>query len=224
MSEDNRMNEETAGRYVTGQMRDELAHRRVLVLDSALEDDNGAWLMTKLLTMAADDPHRDIWLWINSPGGSVPAMLAIRDIMRTIPNRVSTLALGMAASAGQFLLSGGSPGRRFALPHTKVLLHQGSSGIGGSAADVELAAEELRDMRDTVLGIIAADTGQPLARVFEDSLRDRWYTAEEAKDYGFIDHIVSSFAEISPTPGRRPVGLTSTVEQAAPLASEGDQS
>lgn len=214
MSEENRMSEESTGRYVTGQMREELVHRRVLVLDSALEDDNGAWLMTRLLTMAADEPAQGIWLWINSPGGSVPAMLAIRDIMRTIPNQVSTLALGMAASAGQFLLSGGTPGRRFALPHAKVLLHQGSSGIGGTAADVELAAEELRDMRDTVLGIISADTGQPVERVFEDSLRDCWYTAEQAKDYGFIDHIVSSFAEISPTASRYPVGLTAEVERA----------
>lgn len=214
MSEHNSFSEEKAGRYVTGQMREELAHRHVLVLDTALEDDNGAWLMTKLLTMAADDPHRGIWLWINSPGGSVPAMLAIRDIMGTIPNQVSTLALGMAASAGQFLLSGGTPGRRFALPHAKVLLHQGSSGIGGTAADVELAAEELRDMRDTVLGIIAADTGQPLDRVFEDSLRDRWYTAEQSREYGFIDHIVSSFSEIWPTASKHPVGLTSEVGRA----------
>lgn len=222
MSEENRMSEETAGRYVTGQMREELAHRRVLVLDSALEDDNGAWLMTRLLTMAADDPSRGIWLWINSPGGSVPAMLAIRDIIGTIPNQVSTLALGMAASAGQFLLSGGTPGRRFALPHAKVLLHQGSSGIGGSAADVELAAEELRDMRDTVLGIIASDTGQPIERVFEDSLRDRWYTAQQAKDYGFIDHIVSGFAEISPAASRNPVGLTASVEPTKPSTGEGE--
>lgn len=208
------MSEENTGRYVTGQTREELAHRRVLVLDSALEDDNAAWLMTRLLTMAADEPDRGIWLWINSPGGSVPAMLAIRDIIRTIPSQVSTLALGMAASAGQFLLSSGTPGRRFALPTAKVLLHQGSSGIGGTAADVELAAEELRDMRDTVLGLIAEDTGQPLERVFEDSLRDRWYTAEQAKEYGFIDHIVSSFAEISPAVSRHPVGLTAEVARA----------
>ncbi|WP_150460308.1 ClpP family protease [Nesterenkonia ebinurensis] len=209
------MSEENTGRYVTGQMLQELAHRRVLVLDSALEDDNGAWLMAKLLTIAADQPGQGIWLWINSPGGSVPAMLAIRDIMRTIPNQVSTLALGMAASAGQFLLSGGTPGRRFALPHAKILLHQGSSGIGGTAADVELAAEELRDMRDTVLSIIASDTGQPVERVFEDSLRDRWYTAAQAKEYGFIDHIVTDFAEVAPLAGRHPVGLTAAVGQAA---------
>ncbi len=209
------MSEENTGRQMTGQMREELAHRRVLVLDSALEDDNAAWLMAKLLTIAADQPGQGIWLWINSPGGSVPAMLAIRDIMRSIPNQVSTLALGMAASAGQFLLSAGAPGRRFALPHAKILLHQGSSGIGGSAADVELAAEELRDTRDTVLGIIASDTGQPVQRVFQDSLRDRWYTAAQARDYGFIDQIVTDFGAIAPVAGRHPLGLTAAVEQAA---------
>lgn len=209
------MSEERTGRQMTGQMREELAHRRVLVLDSALEDDNAAWLMAKLLTIAADQPGQGIWLWVNSPGGSVPAMLAIRDIMQTIPNQVSTLALGMAASAGQFLLSGGQPGHRFALPHAKILLHQGSSGIGGTAADVELAADELRDMRDTVLGIIAADTGQPLERVFEDSLRDRWYTAAQARDYGFIDQIVTDFNAIAPLAGRHPVGLTAAVERAS---------
>lgn len=217
------MSEENTTQYVTPQMRAELAHRRVLVLDSVLEDDNGAWLMTQLMTMAADDPARGIWLWINSPGGSVPAMLAIRDIMRTIPNEVSTLALGVASSAGQFLLSSGTPGKRYALPHAKVLLHQGSSGIGGTAADVELAAEELRDVRDTVLGIIAGDTGQPLDRVFEDSLRDRWYTATQAKDYGFIDHIVSSFTEISPTASKHPIGLTATVERPTSLNAEEDR-
>lgn len=214
------MSEENTTQYVTGRMREELAHRRVLVLDAALEDDNGAWLMTKLLTMAADDPSRGIWLWINSPGGSVPGMLALRDIIRTIPNEVSTLALGMAASAGQFLLSCGTPGRRYALPHAKVLLHQGSSGIGGTAADVELAAEELREMRDTVLGIIAEDTGQPIERVFEDSLRDRWYTAEEAVEYGFVDQLVSSFSEIAPMASRHPIGLTASVERSTSNAEE----
>lgn len=222
MSEELR-NEENTGQYVTGQMREDLAHRGVLMLDSVLEDDNGAWLMSKLLTLAADQPTRGIWLWINSPGGSVPAMLAIRDIMRSIPNRVSTLALGMAASAGQFLLSAGEPGHRYGLPHSKILLHQGSSGIGGTAADVELAAGELRDMRDTVLGLIAADTGQPVDRVFEDSLRDRWYNAEAAKDYGFIDHIVTNFHDISPSAARQPVGLTSTIQPASSFSDEGEQ-
>ncbi len=216
------MSEAETARLMTEQMRQELAHRRVLVLDAALEDENAAWLMAKLMTMAADDPKQDIWLWINSPGGSVPAMLAIRDIMQTIPCEVPTLALGMAASAGQFLLSGGATGRRFALPHSKILLHQGSSGIAGSAADVELAAEELRDTRDTVLRIISQDTGAPLDRLFEDSLRDRWFTADQAKDYGFVDHIVGSFEAIAPRAPRHPVGLTSSIQSSPASTDEGD--
>lgn len=178
--------------------RRELFEQRVLVLDGVLDDDNGTLLATELLALAADDPAADIALWIHSPGGSVPAMLAIRDVMRLVPCDVSTLVLGMAASAGQFLLSAGTPGKRRALPHSKVLMHQGSAGIGGTAVDVELQADDLRQTRDTVLGLIAADTGQPLARVFEDSLHDRWYSAEQAQDYGFIDEVVARFDDLLP--------------------------
>ncbi|QGH70163.1 ATP-dependent Clp protease proteolytic subunit [Pseudactinotalea sp. HY158] len=137
-------------------------------------------------------------LWIHSPGGSVPAMLAIRDVMRLVPNDVSTLALGIAYSAGKFLLSAGTPGKRRALPHARVLMHQGSAGIGGTAVDIELQADDLRHTRDTVLGIIAHDTGRPIERVFEDSLHDHWYTARQALEYGFIDAIVQDFDEVGP--------------------------
>jgi len=181
-------------------VRRELYEQRVLVLDGALDDDNGTLLATSMLGLAAEDPAADIALWIHSPGGSVPSMLAIRDVMRLVPCDVSTLAIGIAASAGQFLLSAGTPGKRRALPHARILLHQGSAGIGGTAVDIELQADDLRHMRDTVLGIIAADTGQPLERVFEDSLHDRWYTEEQARDYGFIDAIVTRFGEIVPGP------------------------
>ena len=187
----------------TGQMRQQLLHRRVLVLDGALDDDNGTLLATQLLTLAAEDPGADAVLWIHSPGGSVPSMLAIRDVMRLVPCDVATLALGLACSAGQFLLSSGTKGKRYALPHSRILMHQGSAGIGGSAVDVELQAEDLRYTRDTVLGIIAEDTGQPVERIFEDSLRDRWYTAQEAVDYGFVDAIVDNFEQVMPT--ARPV-------------------
>ena len=183
----------------TGQMRQQLLHRRVLVLDGALDDDNGTLLATQLLTLAAEDPAADAVLWIHSPGGSVPSMLAIRDVMRLVPCDVATLALGLACSAGQFLLSSGTKGKRYALPHSRILMHQGSAGIGGSAVDVELQAEDLRHTRDTVLGIIADDTGQPVERIFEDSLRDRWYTAQEAVDYGFVDAIVDNFEQVMPT-------------------------
>src|SRR2546421_12842426 len=187
-------------------VREQLLLRRILVLDGVLDDDNGTLLATQLLTLAAEDPGSDVALWINSPGGSVPSMLAIRDVMRLVPCDVSTLALGLACSAGQFLLSAGTPGRRFALPHARILMHQGSAGIGGTAVDVEVQADDLRHMVNTVLGLIAQDTGQPFERVFEDSLHDRWFTAAQAKDYGFIDHIVDSFAQIGPE--RRRMGIS----------------
>jgi len=186
--------------------RRELFQQRVLVLDGALDDDNGTLLATQLLSLAAENSSTDIALWIHSPGGSVPAMLAIRDVMRLVPCDVSTLVLGIACSAGQFLLSSGTRGKRRALPHARVLMHQGSAGIGGAAVDIELQANDLRHTRDTVLGLIAEDTGQPVERVFEDSLHDRWYSAEQALDYGFVDAIVSSFDEIAPREHRN-IGL-----------------
>ncbi|MEU4394187.1 ATP-dependent Clp protease proteolytic subunit [Kribbella sp. NPDC023855] len=180
------------------QTRQALFRQRILVLDGQLTDDNGTLLTTQLLTLAAEDPTTDIALWIHSIGGSVPSMLAIRDVMRLVPCDVSTLALGLACSAGQFLLSAGTPGKRFALRHARVLMHQGSAGIGGSAVEIEIQANDLRHIRDTVLGLIAEDTGQPVATVFDDSLHDRWYTAEEARTYGFVDHIVETFDQVMP--------------------------
>ena len=200
------MAEETKIPVFGGEARRELYQQRVLVLDGVLDDDNGTLLATQLLALAAEDAASDIALWIHSPGGSVPAMLAIRDVMHLIPNHVATLALGLACSAGQFLLSAGTPGKRRALAHARILMHQGSAGIGGTTVDVEVQAADLRYTRDTVLALVAEDTGQPLERVFEDSLHDRWYTSSEALDYGFIDAIVSDFAEIAPR-RRRAAGL-----------------
>ncbi|NDU74767.1 ATP-dependent Clp protease proteolytic subunit [Actinomadura sp. DSM 109109] len=200
------MSEEQAIPSFNERVRRELHQQRVLVLDGPLDDDNGTLLATQLMTLAREDSSADIALWIHSPGGSVPAMLAIRDVMRLVPCDVSTLVLGIAYSAGQFLLSSGTRGKRRALPHSRVLMHQGSAGIGGAAVDIELQANDLRHTRDTVLGLIAEDTGQPLERVFDDSLHDRWYTAREALDYGFVDAIVSSFDEVMPD-RRHPVGL-----------------
>jgi ATP-dependent Clp protease, protease subunit len=189
---------------------DELYRRllthRTIVLGEPLEDRNSNRLCHALLLLAADDPKADIRLFLNSPGGSVPGMLAIRDCMRTIPNDVCTVNLGMAYSAAQFLLSAGTRGRRFCMPHAKVLLHQGSAGIGGTAMDIAIQADDLRHTRDTVLACIAEDTGQPVERVEEDSRRDRWFTAAQARDYGFVDAIVTSLDEVLPTE-RRPVGL-----------------
>ena len=187
-------------------VREQLLVRRILVLDGILDDDNGTLLATQLLMLAGEDPAADVALWINSPGGSVPSMLAIRDVMRLVPCEVSTLALGLACSAGQFLLSAGTKGKRFALPHARILMHRGSAGIGGSAVDIEVQADDLRYTVDTVLGLIAEDTGQPLERIFGDSLHDHWYTAEQARDFGFVDEIVGSFGQVMPTRKHR-IGL-----------------
>ncbi|WP_298460180.1 ClpP family protease [uncultured Cellulomonas sp.] len=184
-----------------------LLHQRIIVLGTALDDAAGNRLCAQLLLLSAEDPRSDISLWINSPGGSVPAMLAIHDVMRLIPNDVSTLAMGWAASAGQFLLSAGTPGKRYALVHSRVLLHQGSSGIGGTAADIELQAQDLRHTRDTVLGLVAEHTGQSVARVREDSGRDRWFTAEEAREYGFVDRVVTDLPSVRTGPSGRAAGI-----------------
>lgn len=190
-----------------------LFDQRTLVLGEALEQHHANRLCQGLLLLAAADPERDIRLLINSPGGSVPGMLAIRDCMRAVPNDVTTVNLGMAYSAGQFLLSSGTPGKRYSLPHAKVLLHQGSAGIAGSAMDIAIQADDLRHTRDTVLALIAEDTGQPVEQVERDSQRDRWYTAEEALAYGFVDAVVGSLDELLPS--RRPsIGLAAQREVA----------
>ena len=187
-------------------VREQLLLQRILVLDGILDDDNGTLLATQLLTLAVEDAASDVALWINSPGGSVPSMLAIRDVMRLVPCDVSTLALGLACSAGQFLLSAGAKGKRFALPHARIIMHRGSAGIGGSAADIEVQADDLRHTVEVVLALIAEDTGQPVERIFDDSLHDHWYTAAEAREYGFIDEIVGSFGQIRPARRHR-IGL-----------------
>jgi ATP-dependent Clp protease, protease subunit len=183
-----------------------LLEQRTLVMTGVLDDALGHRLSTGILVLSARDPKADIHLWINSPGGSVPSMLAIRDVMKLVPNDVSTLAMGIACSAGQFLLSAGTPGKRFALPHARVLLHQGSSGIGGTAMDIAIQADDLRHTRDTVLSLISQDTGQDVETVERDSRRDRWFSAAEALDYGFIDAVVSSIDEVQSVV-RRPLGL-----------------
>ena len=212
------MSQEAKTPVFTERFRLTLLERRVLVLDGVLDDDNGTLLAAQFLTLADQDPAADIALWINSPGGSVPSMLAIRDVMRLIPCDVATLAFGIACSAGQFLLSAGTRGKRFALPHARVLMHQGSAGIGGSAVEVELQAADLRQTRDTVLGLIAADTGQPVDRIFEDSRHDHWYTADEAREYGFVDAIAETFAQLMPS-RKRPFGLRPAGQAAAALGT-----
>lgn len=178
-------------------LHERLFHDRVVVLDEELRDENGMEILTRLYLLSREDPHRDITFWINSPGGSVPMMLAIGDALATVPNDVVTVGLGWAASAGQFLLMLGTPGKRLLMPHARVLLHQGSAGIGGSAADIELQATDLRASRDLVTGIIARATGQSEETIMADSARDRWFDAEEAIAYGFADRIVGGLDDLS---------------------------
>jgi ATP-dependent Clp protease, protease subunit len=194
------------GRGLDEEIYQRLFERRTLLLGEPLEQWNSNRLCTGLILLAADDPVADIRLLINSPGGSVPGMLAIRDCMRAIPNDVVTVNLGMAYSAGQFLLSAGTKGKRYTAPHSKVLLHQGSGGIGGTAMDIAIQADDLRRTRDTVLELIAQDTGQDVAVIERDSRRDRWFSATQALAYGFVDHLVEMGDDILPAP-RRPVGL-----------------
>lgn len=176
-----------------------LLEQRTIMLGSALDEVVGNRICSALMLLGAEQPTQPIWLLINSPGGSVPAMLAIRDTMRLLEAEVGTVNLGMAYSAGQFLLSAGTPGRRYSLPHAKVLLHQGSAGFGGVAEDIALQANDLRHTRDTVLQLISEDTGQPVEKVERDSRGDRMFTAAEAIDYGFIDHVATSMTDIRTT-------------------------
>lgn len=204
---------------VTGSLDDQLTthllHQRILLLGTEVDDTVANRLCAQLLLLSAEDPRSDISLYINSPGGSVSAGLAIYDTMRLIPNDVSTLSMGLAASMGQFLLSAGTPGKRFALPHSRILLHQGSAGLQGTAIDIEIQAENLEFTKDVLMALIAEHTGQPREKVEQDSWRDRWFTAEEALDYGFVDHILHDVADITPARIHRPIGLGSSTGSAS---------
>jgi len=176
-----------------------LLQQRIIVLGQEVDDHVANRLCAALLLLSAEDPHRDISLYINSPGGSVTAGLAIYDTMRMIPNDVSTLAMGLAASMGQFLLTAGTPGKRYVLPHAEVLLHQGSAGVGGTAIDIEIQAERLERMKDLMMRLTAEHSGQPVEKVEQDARRDKWFTAEEARDYGLVDAVLSDVRAVAPT-------------------------
>jgi ATP-dependent Clp protease protease subunit len=184
-----------------------LLYQRIIVLGTEVDDRVANRLCAQLLLLSAEDSRGDISLYINSPGGVVSAGLAIYDTMRLIPNDVSTLAMGLAGSMGQFLLCAGTAGKRFSLPHAQVLMHQGSAGFGGTAADIEIYAEQLERTGTTMIDLIAKHTGQPVERVKRDSLRDRWFSAEEAREYGIIDHIVERLDDVRPTVIGRRAGL-----------------
>jgi ATP-dependent Clp protease protease subunit len=189
------------------QLAARLLHQRIIVLGAEVDDQIANRLCGQLLLLSAEDPRSDISLYINSPGGSVSAGLAIYDTMRLIPNDVSTLAMGLAGSMGQFLLSAGTPGKRFSLPHAQILMHQGSAGFGGTAADVEIYAGQLERVGATLLGLIAEHTGQSIETVERDSRRDRWFSAEEARTYGLIDHILERVDDVRPAIKQHTMGL-----------------
>jgi len=180
------------------QLTTRLQHQRIIVLGQEVDDPIANRICAQLLLLSAEDPCRDISLYINSPGGSVTAGMAIYDIMQLIPNDVSTLGMGLAASMGQFLLTAGAPGKRFVLPNAEVLLHKGSAGIGGSAADIEVQAARLARMTQRMLQLTAERTGQSVERLDEDSVRDKWFTAQEAADYGFVDAVLTDVHSVTP--------------------------
>lgn len=184
-----------------------LLYQRIIVLGTEVDDRVANRLCAQLLLLSAEDPRGDISLYINSPGGSVSAGLAIYDTMRLIPNDVSTLAMGLAGSMAQFLLCAGTPGKRFSLPHAQVLMHQGSAGFGGTAADVEIYAAQLDRIGTLMIKLISEHTGQPAERVAADSRRDRWFSAAEALEYGMIDHILERVEDIRPALVGRLAGL-----------------
>jgi ATP-dependent Clp protease, protease subunit len=192
---------------VDDQLISRLLYQRIIVLGTEVDDKVANRLCAQLLLLSAEDSRADISLYINSPGGSVTAGLAIYDTMQLIPNDVRTLAMGLAASAGQFLLSAGTAGKRFSLPHAQVLMHQGSAGFGGTAADIEIYARQLERIGDLMTRLTARHTGQSEERIRQDGQRDHWFSAEEALDYGFIDHIVERVDDVRPIVTGQRAGL-----------------
>lgn len=162
---------------------------RIIWLGSEVRDDNANEICAKMLMLAAEDSTRDIYLYINSPGGSITAGMAIYDTMQYVPNDVVTVGIGMCASMGQFLLSSGTKGKRYATPNTRVLLHQPHGGFGGTASDIQTQAELILSMKKQLATLTAEQTGKTVEQIMQDGDRDRWFTAKEALDYGFIDHI-----------------------------------
>ena len=162
---------------------------RIVWLGSEVRDDMANEICAKILLLAAEDSTKDIFLYINSPGGSITAGMAIYDTMQYVPNDIVTVGIGMCASMGQFLLSSGTKGKRYATPNTRVLLHQPSGGFGGTADDIQTQAELILSMKKQLASITAEQTGKTVEQVMKDGDRDRWFTAQEALDYGFIDHI-----------------------------------
>jgi ATP-dependent Clp protease protease subunit len=173
-----------------------LLRHRIIVLGQQVDDEIANRICGEIILLAAEDPRRDISIYINSPGGSVYAGMAIYDVMQFVPNDIATYAMGMAASMGQFLLTAGAPGKRYALPHAQILMHQPSGGIGGTASDIRIQAEQMLYIKRTLFERTAHHTGRPIEQIEKDADRDRWFTAEEAKEYGFVDRVIRNAVEV----------------------------
>ncbi|MDR7278317.1 ClpP family protease [Catenuloplanes atrovinosus] len=180
-----------------GQVFERLLRERIIFLGREVDDAIANTICAQMLLLAADDPERDIVLYINSPGGSVSAGMAVYDTMRFVPNDVATVALGMSASMGQVLLCAGTAGKRYALPHARIMMHQVSGGIGGSSADIAVQAQSMMHVRRTTMELIAKHTGQTTEQIAEDWDRDRWFTARQALEYGMVDHVVTTADELA---------------------------
>ena len=178
-----------------------LLKERIIFLASEVEDTMANAICAQMLLLAAEDPDKDIYLYINSPGGSVSAGMAIYDTMQFIKNDVATVSMGLAASMGQFLLCAGAKGKRYSLPHARIMMHQPSGGIGGTASDIRIQAEQMIYTKNKMAELIAHHTGQSVEQITTDSDRDRWFTADEAKEYGFIDHVVTSARDVAGSGG-----------------------
>jgi len=179
-----------------GDMLDErLLRERIVWLEGEVRDENSNRIAKQLQVLAAEDPDKDITLYINSPGGSITAGMVIYDTMQLIPCPVTTIAMGLAASMGQFLLTAGAAGRRYATPNTRVMMHQPLGGIGGTASDIKIQAEQMLFIKRRMAQLIAEHSGQTIEQIEKDSDRDRWFTAEEASTYGLIDHVYSTAAD-----------------------------
>ncbi|WP_402377594.1 ClpP family protease [Isoptericola rhizosphaerae] len=189
------------------QLATRLLHQRIVVIGTEIDDAVATRVCAQLLLLSAEDSAADVALFVNSPGGSVSAGLGVYDTMRLLPNDVVTVGVGFAASMGQFLLTGGTPGKRYVLPHTRVLMHQPSAGIGGTAIDIAIQAENLEHTKRVMAELTAQHTGRTLAQITEDADRDRWFTATEAVEYGFVDRVVESVDDVRPMAPGRKVGL-----------------
>ncbi len=175
----------------------ELLKERIVFLGTDVNDDIANYITAQLLFLEGQDSEKPIWLYINSPGGSVTAGMAIYDTMQFVSPDVGTICMGLGASMGQFLLCAGAPGRRYALPHARIMMHQPLGGVRGQASDIAIQAEQMAYTKKLLQQRIADHTGQSFEQIEEDSDRDRWFTAEEAKDYGLIDHVVVNRGEMS---------------------------